>query len=54
MLALFGDIQDRLVEEIDHVYEEAAREGRTELSYTEDLPKFRYVLAFMVSLSAMK
>lgn len=38
-----------MIEEIDGVYEGAAREGRKELYYTEDLPKFRYVLAFMVS-----
>lgn len=50
VLALYDNLQDRMVEEIDRVYEEAAREGRKELSYTEDLPKFRYILAFMVCL----
>lgn len=49
MLAIKQDLQDRMIEEIDRIYEEAAREGRKELDYVEDLPKFRYTLAFMVS-----
>lgn len=47
-LALYDRIQDKLIEEIDMVWTEAQRAGRKELSYTEDLPKFRYTLAFMV------
>ena len=49
ILAIKPDLQDRMIEEIDRIYEEAVREGRRELSYNEDLPKFRYTLAFMVS-----
>lgn len=49
MLALYDDVQDQMTQEIDRVYKEAGEAGRTELSYTEDLPKFRYLLAFMVS-----
>lgn len=49
MLAIKEDLQDRMIAEIDRIYEEAAREGRKELDYVEDLPKFRYTLAFMVS-----
>lgn len=48
-LALNGSVQDKMIDEIDRVYSEAAQAGRSELSYSEDLPKFRYVLAFMVS-----
>lgn len=41
-------MQDKVIEEIDAIYARAAEEGRTELSYTHDFPRFRYVLAFMV------
>lgn len=48
-LALYDNIQDKLIEEIDSVWTEAQAAGRKELSYIEDLPNFRYTLAFMVS-----
>lgn len=48
VLALFEPLQNAIIQEIDQIYEEAEKAGRTELLYTEDLPKFRYVLAFMV------
>jgi cytochrome P450 len=48
ILALYPDIQNRLIEEVDRIWAEAAREGRSELSHTHDMPKFRYMIAFMV------
>ena len=47
VLALYPQVQDRLIQEIDRVYDEANKAGR-ELSYKDDLSKFRYTLAFMV------
>ncbi|RYP61519.1 hypothetical protein DL770_009773 [Monosporascus sp. CRB-9-2] len=47
VLALYPHIQDKLTMEIDRIYDEAAQGGRNNLSYDEDLPKFRYILAFM-------
>lgn len=49
--ALHSNVQDRIIEDIDHIYEEAEKAGREELSYTEDFPKFRYLLVFTVCLS---
>lgn len=49
VLALYEPLQDAITQEIDRIYEEAEKAGRKELLYTEDLPKFRYLLAFMVS-----
>jgi cytochrome P450 len=49
MLALYSDVQDQIIEEADRIRKEAREAGREELSYTEDLPKFRYLIAFMVS-----
>lgn len=48
ILTLYKDIQDRVIEEIDAVYAQAEKAGRSELSYTEDFPRFRYLVAFMV------
>lgn len=48
-LALDDEIQNRVLEELDRIYNEAAAEGREELSYTHDFPKFHYMLAFLVS-----
>ena len=48
ILALYDNIQDEVIREIDWVYDEAKKEGRDELTYTEDFPRFRYMLAFMV------
>lgn len=47
-LALYPAIQDRLVDEIDRVWTEAEEAGRSELSLVHDMPKFRYLIAFMV------
>lgn len=47
-LALYDRVQNRLIEEVDRIYNEAEKEGRDELTFTDDLPKFRYLLAFMV------
>jgi cytochrome P450 len=50
VLILHSDLQDRVLEEIDALYARAEKEGRSELSYTHDYPRFRYLVAFMVSL----
>ena len=39
-----------MIEEVDAVYAHAVKEGRSELSYTEDFPRFRYLVAFMVRM----
>lgn len=49
-LALYPAIQDRLVEEVDAIWAEADREHRSELSPVLDMPKFRYLIAFMVRI----
>ena len=48
MLALHSDVQDRIIEELDGIFHEASGEGRAELDYDLDYPKFKYSLAFMV------
>ena len=48
-LALDDEIQNRVLEELDRIYNEATAEGRGELSYIHDFPKFQYILAFLVS-----
>lgn len=50
-LALYDGLQDNVVEEIDRVWDEAAKEGRKELDYENDYPKLKYTLCFMASLS---
>ncbi|KAF9894899.1 hypothetical protein FE257_004521 [Aspergillus nanangensis] len=47
VLAMYDDIQDEIIAEVRRITQEAEAAGRSELSYTEDLPKFRYLLAFM-------
>ncbi|KAF3760421.1 hypothetical protein M406DRAFT_13424, partial [Cryphonectria parasitica EP155] len=47
ILMLNQKLQDRVLEEIDAVYARAEQEGRSELSYTQDFPRFRYLVAFM-------
>jgi hypothetical protein len=47
-LALRGDIQDKVIEEIDAVYAEAAAAGRKELTYSDDFEKLQYTYGFMV------
>ena len=53
MLGLYDEVQNTLISEVDKVYQEAFLAGRKELSYTADLPKLRYVFAFMVSLQVL-
>jgi cytochrome P450 len=50
ILALYPDIQDKVIAEIDGVWEQALQEGRTELSLVHDMPRFRYLLALMACL----
>ncbi|KAM5465926.1 hypothetical protein MauCBS54593_006174 [Microsporum audouinii] len=47
VLSLYPPIQDAVIAEIRQVHREAVAAGRSGLSYDEDLPKFRYLLAFM-------
>ncbi|KAK5657386.1 hypothetical protein OQA88_2956 [Cercophora sp. LCS_1] len=47
VLALYPDIQERIFEEIDRIYTDAEQAGRSELSFADDFPKFRYLVAFM-------
>lgn len=49
VLAAHQDIQTKCIEEVDRVYENAALEGRYELSYDEDFAKLEYTFGFMVS-----
>ncbi|KAL8945489.1 MAG: hypothetical protein Q9183_008075, partial [Haloplaca sp. 2 TL-2023] len=46
-LALYDDLQDNVTEEIDRVYDEMEKAGRTTLDYEEDYPKLKYTLCFM-------
>ena len=48
-LALFPDIQENVIAEIDHIYTQAAEQGRQELTYTDDFNKFKYTYGFMVA-----
>lgn len=52
-LALYPSIQDKVINEIDNVWTEAEMAGRTELSLAHDMPKFRYLIAFMVCTSKL-
>ncbi|KAK3343536.1 putative cytochrome P450 oxidoreductase [Lasiosphaeria hispida] len=47
VLALYPDIQQRIREEIDRIHTEAEQAGRSNLSFADDFPKFRYLVAFM-------
>lgn len=47
-LALYPDMQEIIIREIDRVYREAADQGRSVLNYTEDFSKFEYTYGFMV------
>ncbi|EKV05511.1 hypothetical protein PDIG_83090 [Penicillium digitatum PHI26] len=47
VLSLNPPIQDAVIAEIRQVHREAVAAGRSDLSYDEDLPKFRYLLALM-------
>lgn len=47
-LALYPDVQEKVIAEVDQVYAEAAKQGRTELTYADDFDKFKYTYGFMV------
>ncbi|KAI2621580.1 putative cytochrome P450 oxidoreductase [Xylaria nigripes] len=47
VLAANPDIQSKVIEEVDRVYEEAALEGRQELTYNEDFAKLEYTFGYM-------
>ena len=47
-LALYPDIQEVVIAEVDRVHKEAAEQGRSELTYTEDFDKLEYTYGFMV------
>ncbi|KAI0547230.1 cytochrome P450 [Xylaria curta] len=47
VLAIYPDIQNQVLREVDQIWEQARAEGRSELSYNSDFNKFRYLLAFM-------
>ena len=47
-LALYPEVQDRIIEEVDSVYAQAAEQGRSELTYADDFEKFKYTYGFMV------
>ena len=48
VLALRPDLQNGVIEEVDRVYAEAEKEGRTELTYADDFEKLQYTYGFMV------
>ena len=48
-LACRPDLQDRMIEEIDNVYADVAKQGLQELDYRTNWHRFPYTLAFMVS-----
>ena len=52
-LALFDNVQQDLLDELDQVIRSSESQSRTELSYTEDFPRLRYMLAFMVTIHAL-
>lgn len=47
-LALYPSIQAQVINEVDLVWKKAEMAGRTELSLAHDMPRFRYLIAFMV------
>ncbi|KAL8699009.1 MAG: hypothetical protein Q9201_006255, partial [Fulgogasparrea decipioides] len=47
ILALRPDLQDKIIAELDAVYDEAHAAGRTELTYSEDFEKLEYTFGFM-------
>ena len=48
ILALRPEIQDKVIEEIDQIFQQAAGQGRAELSYDDDFEKLVYTYGFMV------
>ena len=51
VLALRPDIQDQVIQEVDQIYAEAAKEGRQEPTYADDFEKLQYTYGFMVRSS---
>lgn len=49
-LALRPDLQEKVISEIDGVYEEAYAAGRSELTYSDDFEKFEYTFGFMYEM----
>jgi cytochrome P450 len=49
-LAIRQDLQDKIMAEIDSVYEEAHSAGRTELTYADDFEKLEYTFGFMYEI----
>ena len=49
VLAIRPDLQDKVTEEVDRVYAQAAAEGRKELVYPEDYQNLTYTYGFMVN-----
>lgn len=47
-LALYSDIQDLVIAEVDQVYAQAADQRRSELTYADDFDKLEYTYGFMV------
>ena len=50
-LACRPDLQDRMIEEIDSAYDDAARQGTKTLDYKTNWHRLSYTLAFMVSVN---
>lgn len=50
-LALYPDVQENVLSEIDAICATAEVEGRDELTYGDDFAKLKYTYGFMVSLS---
>lgn len=48
LLAQHPDVQELLLDEVDAIYEEAARQGRSELEYELDFNRARWTFAIMV------
>lgn len=48
-LALYPDMQEHVIGELDRVHREAADQGRSDLTYSDDFSKLEYTYGFMVS-----
>lgn len=49
-LALRQDLQDKIICEVDRVWQEAHAQGRNELNYTDDFEKFEYTFGYMYEI----
>ena len=50
VLALRPDIQAQVIQEVDQIYAEAAKEGLQEPTYADDFEKLQYTYGFMVGV----